>query len=487
MWWFFDDISTMGCYVEKGDAMKTHPKNNFADHSRRHTLARSSDPSIQCIHKFSVTPYRSVDRTCGSSQRQLVNTPPSILLFLVAIVVPFIPLRGTDRSFKNVAAIVTEYRHNSHADIIVSRLLQTDTLDGKGKDSPLRLVSLYTDQKPANDTSRMLAASHRFPIFNTIEGALTLGTGRLAVDGVLLIAEHGDYPKTPTGNTRYPKRRFWDETVAVFRRSGRVVPVFVDKHLADNWTDAKFIYDTARELKIPLMAGSSVPGTWRKPPANVAQGEAIREIVALTYHTTDAYGFHALEAVQSLAEQRLGGETGIKAVQCLFGDKVWEAGEKKMYDPELFQEAWGRLPTGTNRDRPLRESVKNPSLMIVEYTDGLRAYLLELNGAVNNWTAAWRYARDGRIESTQFWTQEARPGMHFTWLLHGIEKMMLTGEPAWDVERTLLTSGALDALLLSRTEQGRRVETPYLDVHYRPIWRWTEPPPPPPGRPWSVQ
>src|SRR2546428_13825194 len=154
---------------------------------------------------------------------------------------------------KNVAAIVTVYHHNSHADVIVSRLLQTDTLDGKGKDSPLKLVSLYTDQKPEKDMSRMLAASHGFRLSETIEDALTLGTGRLAVDGVLLIAEHGDYPKSPIGNTQYPKRRFWEEILKVFRARDRVVPVFIDKHLADNWTDAKYIYDTAKDLKIPLM------------------------------------------------------------------------------------------------------------------------------------------------------------------------------------------------------------------------------------------
>jgi hypothetical protein len=316
---------------------------------------------------------------------------------------------------------------------------------------------------------------------------LTLGTGRLAVDGVLLVAEHGDYPKSRTGNTQYPKRRFWDETLQVFRRSGRVVPVFVDKHLADNWPDAKHIYDSAQELKIPLMAGSSVPGTWRKPAADVAKGEAIREIVALTYHTTDAYGFHALETVQALAEQRKGGETGIMAVRCLTGEAVWKAADEKVFDPELFQAAWSRLPRSSNGDRPLREAVASPSLLTLEYADGLRTHLLELNGAVGDWTAAWRYPSDGRIESTHFWTQEARPGMHFTLLLHGIEQMMLTDKPTWNVQRTLLTSGALDALLLSRTEQGRRVETPFLSVKYQPTWRWAEPPPAPPGRPWAEQ
>ena len=388
---------------------------------------------------------------------------------------------------KKIAAIVTIYTHNSHADLIVSRLLQTDTLDGKGKDSPLQLASLYTDQKPEKDISRLLAASHRLRVSETIEDALTLGTGRLAVDGVLLIAEHGEYPKSPLGNTQYPKRRFWEATLKVFRDSGRVVPVFIDKHLADNWTDAKFIYDTARELKVPLMAASSLPVTWRRPPADVKRGARLREIVAITYHITEHYGFHALEMVQALAEQRRGGETGIKAVQTFAGDAVWRAFDEKAFDVELFDAAWGRLSQKHNRDRPLREVVREPRLFRIEYADGLRAHLLELNGAAGEWTAAWRYADDGRIESSLFWTQEGRPAMHFTWLLHGIEQMMRTGKPSWNVERTLLTSGTLHALLVSLKEDQRRVETPYLLLRYQPSWRWTEPPPPPLMREWREQ
>ena len=388
---------------------------------------------------------------------------------------------------KNIAAIVTVYHHNSHADLIVSRLLQTDTLDGKGKESSLKLTSLYTDQKPEKDISRLLAASHRFRMSETIEDALTLGTGHLAVDGVLLIAEHGEYPQSAVGNTQYPKRRFWEEILKVFRASGRVVPVFIDKHLADNWRDAKFIYDSARELKIPLMAGSSVPITWRRPPADVRRGARLSEIVAITYHITEHYGFHALEAVQALAEQRQGGETGIKAVQTIAGEGVWRAFDEKSFDTELFDAALQRLSLRQNRDRALREAVRQPRLFRLEYADGLRAHVLELNGAASEWTAAWRYAEDGRVESSLFWTQEGRPAMHFTWLLHGIEQMMLTGQPSWNVERTLLTSGALHALLVSLKEDQRRVETPYLALRYQPSWRWTEPPPPPVMRPWAEQ
>jgi hypothetical protein len=388
---------------------------------------------------------------------------------------------------RRVAAVVTEYRHNSHADVIVSRLLLTDMLDGTGHESPLKLVSLYTDQKPPNDISRLLAASHRFPIKKTIEETLTLGTGKLAVDGVLLIAEHGDYPFSATGNHQYPKRRFWDETVRVFRDSGRVVPVFIDKHLGDNWKDARAIYDEARALQFPLMAGSSVPGTWRHPAADVERGAKLDQIVGLTYGTTDAYGFHGLEALQALAEQRHDGETGVRSVQCLSGDAVWKAIDSGQVDRELLAAALSRA-TGFEDGKPLdRKAVSEPKLMIVHYSDGLRTSLLEFNNAVGSWSAAWRYQDDRPIESTQFWTQEARPAAHFTLLLNGIESMMLTGKPSWPVERTLLTSGILDALLQSHTQGGILVETPYLDVTYQPTWRWRQPPAPPPSRPWAEQ
>lgn len=409
------------------------------------------------------------------------------ILLGAAVIAMAVSARATEpASKKRVAAIVTEYRHNSHADMIVSRLLLTDTLDGKGAESSLELASLYTDQRPANDISRLLAASHRFPVYERIGDALTLGGDKLAVDGVLLIAEHGDYPRSRTGNTQYPKRRFWDEIIQVFRTTGRTVPVFIDKHLADNVADAQHIYDTARELNISLMAGSSVPLTWRHPAADVERDAPLREIVALTFHTTDAYGFHALEVVQSLAEQRRGGETGIRAVQCLTGDAVWQAWDANTFDTQLFAQAWERLPDRSGEWPALRVSVPHPKLLTLEYEDGLRAHLLELNGAVGGWTAAWRYG-DGRLDSTQFWTQEARPGAHFTLLLHGIEQMMHSGKPTWNAERTLLTSGALDSLLQSEQLSGKRIETPFLKLAYRPTWRWQEPPPPPPGCPWSEQ
>lgn len=378
---------------------------------------------------------------------------------------------------KKIAAIVTVYRPNSHADVIVSRLLKTDTLDGQGRSYPMKLASLYTDQVPENDLSRKYAAEHGFSIYDSVAEALTLGTGKLAVDGVLLIAEHGTYPLSPTGNIEYPKRRLFEQVAQVFEASGRSVPVFLDKHFADNWTDAKWIYDTARRLHVPLMAGSSVPVTWRRPAADVERDSDLKEIVAVSYHTLTAYGFHALELAQALAERRKGGETGISAVQLLSGDAVWEAGEKGIYDTKLLNAAMSQLEKPRLKGRPLREVARDPTLCIVEYSDGLRVNILTLNRAVVEWAAAWRYA-DGRTDSTLFWTQEKQPYMHFTYLLNGFEQMMLTGKPAWPAERTLLTSGTLDALLQSQKQDGRRIETPYLGLSYKTAWDWKQPPVP---------
>ena len=390
---------------------------------------------------------------------------------------------------KRIAAVVTEYRHNSHADVIVSRLLLSHTLDEKGERPNLKLVSLYTDQVPESDTSRKWAKKFGVPIYKTVKETLTLGTGKLAVDGVLLVAEHGKYPKNSTGNTIYPKRRLFDEVQKVFRKTGQTVPVFVDKHLADNWADAKWLHDSASELKVPLMAGSSLPVLWRYPPVDVKRGAKLKEIVAVSYHTLDAYGYHALEMVQCLVERRAGGETGVKRVQCLSGDAVWLAMDAGMFDHKLLDAALKRLkksPITRQPKRPLRELVKTPNMFVIEYRDGLKAFVLTLNGAVNEWGVAWNTVA-GAQKSTTFWTQEARPYMHFTYLVKGTEKMFHTGQPTWPAERTLMTSALLDALLISKNKNGMTVPTNYLDFKYTSNWNWKQPPPPPPGRPSNQQ
>jgi hypothetical protein len=386
---------------------------------------------------------------------------------------------------KRVAAVVTHYIHNSHADVIVSRMFETEALDGKGRKPQIHLVGLYVDQFPAADVSRRMSKEHGFKVYPTIHEALTLGGDSLAVDGVLIIGEHGDYPHDAYSREMYPRKRFFDESVAVMRQSGRSVPVFMDKHLSHRWEEAKEMIETARALHIPMMAGSSVPGTWRRPAADVTAGAKLKEIVGVSYHTLYGYGFHALEMAQCLAEQRRGGESGIKSVRCLEGEAVWNAGSRGLFDLKLMEEALSRL------SRPLpadwRKSVPKPVLFHIRYRDGLKSSILTLNTAVNEWAAAWREEGLAQPKSTLFWTQEERPLGHFGFLFRGIEQMMLTGRPTWPVERTVLTTGSMDALLTSLERGGSEIRTPHLDIRYRPTWQWKDPGPPPPGRPLDQQ
>ena len=385
-------------------------------------------------------------------------------------------LAGSRRP-KKVAAVVTVYHHNSHADVIVSRILEGFNLDNQPPFPNLKLVSMYMDQIAPKDKGQALARKHGVRLSPTIADALTLGGRDLAVDGVLLIGEHGDYPVSDTGQTMFPRRRFFEETVDVFRKTGRVVPIFTDKHLSWNWNDSKWMYDTAKKMRIPLMAGSSLPLTWRRPPTDVKRGARLTEAVGISYHTLDAYGFHALEVLQCLCERRRGAESGVAAVQCIEGPHAW----KVRCDPELFELAWSRRERSGMTIEELRKRVPNPTAFIIDYRDGFRATIFTLNPVNSDWAIAWK--EDGQSRSTLFWTQEARPFGHFTFLLQGIEKMIYTRRPTWPAERTLLTSGLLDALLTSKLRRGIRIETPHLAIKYRPTFQWQPPPDPVPGRP----
>ncbi len=377
---------------------------------------------------------------------------------------------------KKVAALIANWFPRSHPDVILARLLKTDSLDGTGAPYDVELVSVYRDLPDSRDMSATLGAEYGFRVAATPEEALTLGTGKLAVDGVIICTEWAEYPRSDTGQLQYPHKRLFADTLKVFRDSGRVCPVFVDKHLADTGAESRWIYDQAKALGVPLMAGSSVPGAWRHPPADVQPDKPLREIVGISYHTLDCYGFHGLEMVQSLAERRQGGETGITSVRCLVSNAVWEAAGS-LYDTNLLEAALARLDRPIPTNKPLRQLVPSPVLFHIQYADGLRVNLFTLNPVVNQWAAAWKYD-DASSASTLFWLQESGSFMHFAFLTRGVERMILSGKPSWPAERTLVSSGVLDAALISKKGNGRLVKTPDLAFSYNAFWTWHAPPEP---------
>ncbi|MCA9091884.1 MAG: hypothetical protein KDA68_00225 [Planctomycetaceae bacterium] len=372
------------------------------------------------------------------------------------------------RAKPRIAAIVTEYRKTSHADVILTRMLGGYTFNIQESVYPrTQIVSMYLDQVPETDIGRGLAKSYGVQLSESIEDAILMGGEKLAVDGVVIIGEHGTYPHNEKGQHMYPRRRFFEETVNAFKKGGGVAPVFNDKHLGYAWEDAKWMYDQAREMGFPLMAGSSVPTGWRKPDLEYPLDVELEEGLGLGYGDTEAYGFHALESLQCMIERRKGGESGVKAVTHLAGEKVWDAAKAGKWSRSLMEAVTSCVegrPKGT-----AEEHCKSPELFLIEHTDGFRSSVLMLNG----YTAAFGFAgkRKGidKPDGSHFWLQEPDYG-HFGYLAYNIETMMIEGREQYPPERTLLTTGVLDAVMTSKHEGGRRVETPWLErVAYRTV------------------
>lgn len=371
---------------------------------------------------------------------------------------------------KKVAAIVTEYRRWSHADVILRNLL-----DGypDGKKPGLELVSLYTDQVPKTDMSRDLAKKHGFKIYDTIAECLTLGGKTLAVDGVLSIGEHGIYPDNAKGQKLYPRRRFFEEICKVFEQTGKSVPVFNDKHLAATWDDAKWMYDRARKLMFPFFAGSSIPVTWRKPDLTLPKECELTGAVQIGYGPFEGYGFHALEGLQCMVERRKGGETGVKAVTCHTGKSMWNAFDKHDWAKALLAEGLKLATAHAKGDmRELSAKAKDAGIFEVEYRDGLLAFVAMPNGWIHEndgtpFIFTGRRKGQDKPDVCQFYLQQPDPFAHFAELTKAIDSLIQTGHAPYPVERTLLTTGILDAVMNSKHEKGKRIETPHLEIAYK--------------------
>jgi hypothetical protein len=364
---------------------------------------------------------------------------------------------------KKIAALTTTYHVRSHADDIITRFLEGYWINDQYYASPCDIVSLYIDQVHPADIGYRLAAAYNFPVVGSIDDALTQGTGKLAVDGVLLVAEHGDYPFNDKQQQLYPRFKFFQQVVDTFRRARRAVPVYCDKHLSWSWDEAKQMYDWSRELHFPLMAGSSVSVTFRRPELDYPLGVEFEDALMVgNGWVSDGGIFHDLEVLQCFVERRKGGENGVRRVQQIQGDEVWRAAEQGRWSRELMHAALSRAER-LGPGRP--EDVKQPVACLLEYNDGFRGAVVALGGLVNEYLAAFRVKGRPAIDSTLCYVPPENSN-NFSMLVHGIAQMFETGKSAYPVERTLLTTGALSFLMESASRGHERLETPALRVSY---------------------
>ncbi|MGH9664254.1 MAG: hypothetical protein ACRD9L_07515 [Bryobacteraceae bacterium] len=355
-----------------------------------------------------------------------------------------------------VACVMNAYFPNSHADVFFSRLLDGYRLNGAWHAPRLDAVSFYVDQFPVNDMAR----EHGINVYRTVADALRLGGKTLAVDGIAVVGEHGSYPRTPLGNFMYPRKRYFDEITRVLQQNGRVVPIYNDKYFAYNWADAKSMYDRIRAMRIPFLAGSTLPLTWRRPPLEADRGTRFRELLAVGFGDLEEHAYHGVELLQAMAERRAGGETGVARVRYAEGEELQTLAGSGEWSRDLLDAALSRRvnpPPAGNREPPQG--------FLVRYRDGTKASILNLNGMTRDYLFAAHVEGKAAPLSSCFYI-ELYLHNHWGFMVRNFEDLVLSRREPNPIERTLLANGIMLAGLKSRQERGKWVETAALDIHY---------------------
>jgi hypothetical protein len=378
---------------------------------------------------------------------------------------------GEPRRRPRIAVIYTVCFHRSHAHVILENLLTPYLFNGRLTQPSVDVVALWADQRSRNrntpDLTDEINRRFKVPVFNTIADALTLGGKALAVDGVLSIGEHGDYPTNKDGVREYPRKRFFDEAIAVMRRSDRFVPFFNDKHLSYRWDWAKEMYDVCQKHRIPLMAGSSVPLSQRRPPLELPANAVIEEAVSIHGGPFESYDFHGLEVLHALIEARRGGETGVSHVEFLEGDALFQAARQGRWSLDLARAAM-RAELGDNVPditRPINNAA--PHGILLTLRDGTKATMLKLGASATRWNFACKLAGENEHRATAHYVGPWNNRCLFMALTHAIQHFFVTRTAPYPAERTLLATGILEAAVRSRAGR-QRIATPHLDIAYQP-------------------
>ncbi|MCH1503813.1 MAG: hypothetical protein L7V86_09540 [Verrucomicrobiales bacterium] len=380
---------------------------------------------------------------------------------------------------KKVAFLGTEVRQHSHAQHFLDRLTLGYGWRGAWQMPRVDVASVYLDQFPDGDLGRARLEKHGLALSSSIEAALTLGTDKLAVDGVVIIAEHGDYPDNDMGQKLYPRYAWFKECVRVFEKTGRAVPVFNDKHLSTTWKECVEMVEDSKRLNFPFFSGSSLPVTRRLPAIDLPHNTPLKESVCVAYGGVDSYDIHALETAQCMSERRLGGEIGIKQVHALKDAALWEAmaKEDRKDTRRLMVAALTRshnLPVegGYYTDRITfewaRDTFSKATGYFIEHLDGFLTSMFLVN--IRDFNYAGLRADTDEIISCQMYlpmpTHGSTTADFFHPLVRHIEDTVITGQVPYPIERSLLTSGMTLAGVESLHRGQIPIATPEMKVRY---------------------
>ncbi|MCA9070152.1 MAG: hypothetical protein KDA84_14565 [Planctomycetaceae bacterium] len=379
---------------------------------------------------------------------------------------------------KKIAFLGTTVFRHSHAQHFLDRFALGYAMGGEWREPQVELAGVYIDQFNENDIGKQRIAKYGLKTFPSVTEALTLGGSNLAVDGVVIIGEHGDYPRNDKGQTLYPRYAWFKEIVKVFESTGRSVPVFNDKHLSTSWKECQEMVDDAKRLGFAFYAGSSLPTTWRLPSIDMPFDVPLSESVCVAYGGVDSYDFHALETAQCMSERRRGGEVGIKRVHAVRGENLWKKLAERETTRKLFVSALTRshhlpvdngFPTAPVSFEWAREALPNTTGYFIEHRDGFHTAIF-LTG-IKDFNYAGMRSDTGEIVGCQMMLpmpgSSATMADFFNPLTKHVEDMIVRGTTIYPVERTLLTSGMVIGGVDSLATGERPVETPEMKVVYQ--------------------
>jgi len=406
--------------------------------------------------------------SCGAAGRRMDRRT---MMGLGAAAAAGATVFGTERR-PRIACVVTYWAApSSHADWIITKLIDGYWWKGAHTPSRVDVVSVYIHQLAESGLGRKVCQAKKIPIFNTVREALTLGGGELAVDGVVLVGEHGIYHTNLNGQTYYPRWWLYQQIVKVFEQSKRSVPVFNDKHLSTSWNESKWMFDQSRELGFPLFGGSSIPFYFRKPEIDIDSETPIRASIVASGGREEGSIFHSVDVLQSFVERRKGGEAGVAAVQCIHGPETWRWTERNPWAGQLLEAVRQRFGFAAGH---LEKTVKSPGVTIVDYRDGTKGAVYAIPDV--GWTYAGEVAgqREPTVVSMLGWPGPFAQYHAANAFEHWIVEMMVTKKEPCNAERLLLSSGIVSYNMESNWENGkysavgRRIETPFMHIAYRP-------------------
>jgi hypothetical protein len=231
------------------------------------------------------------------------------------------------------------------------------------------------------------------------------------------------------------------------------------------------MYDEAKQLGIPLMAGSSVPLAQRIPPVELRAASVVEEAVSIHGGGMESYDFHSLEVLQSFIEFRRGGETGISRVEIVAGEAFRKAEAEGRWSKDLAEAAMEaeRKADMKRVTRPAGIPTVTPAgshALLVNYKDGTKATILKLGSTADRWNFACRVKGQAELLATALYNGPWGNFNLFSALTHAIAHFFKTGKSPYPVERTLLVSGVLDAAMHSHQAGGKPIDTPQLEFGY---------------------